>query len=558
MSELNIKKPVRGTKFNLGNFQVEKSNEVANPGSGITIKKSLTPKKVPTEGFEFLANPLRRSKTPKSILSTDSESDNINIESKRNSGSSGNSGNNGGNKEFRIKNIESKTEDSDDSDEFESESGESEDSGESSEIGDSPVADDDGSDDDGSDDEGSDDEGSDDDDDDDEATNQTGKSNGNSDFLNTSSGDNKGEDKGIFSWLFGGGNEEKRDRDYRHMNFQEIQKEKLNLISKIERLEAKGFRARCRFTPSSDLDEIRDEYRRLRHQATLQGSIQFYRDSTVFVASGGEMVNNFIGNPLGLKLDGWSQQLQTEVYTKYEYDEIFEELHDKYGGSSSLPPEVRLLMMVGGSAAMFHTTKMITESLGGGIMDVLKARPDLHSQLVQATMQQGAQNVGINQANPMMGMMNQGIGMQQGQPPGPPPGPQMYSGMPPMGQGRPQAVFGMDPSLTPGMTAGPPPPMDTRNMSGNGGRQMMPPPPQGPPQIRTPPPTGPPAGSRRGQMRGPQGVDDLLESLKSSRPPVSIPPRQQSDARSVMTSGTATSGRRRRKKDDDRTITLDF
>lgn len=503
MEGINVQKAVRGS-----NIRVPSSSgpgleiEKINSGPSLNIKKNtggLTPKNVPMEGLEYLANPMKRTKTPKSFVTNSDSGDDTPVvkSNKKTSGLDLGS--------FTLK--ESKKADSDSESGSEAGSG-SPDSDSSSDAGptNNNVDSDSGS---GS---PASDSGSEESVSVPRAPEESGIN-----FNNNSDTNNESQSNSMWGWLFG--QSEPPENNNRYMSFNDIQKEKMNLLAKIERLEQKGYRAARRFTASSDLDEIRDEYRRLRHQATLQGSIQFYRDMTVGVAGGGEMLNNMVGNPLSLKLDGWSQQLQTEVYTKYEYDEIFEELHDKYGGTSSLPAELRLLFMVGGSAAMFHTTKMITESLGGGIADVLRARPDLHAELTRATMQVGAQNAGMNQGNPMMGAINQGLNMNS-RPQAPPPPPP-----PPMRQNpnvRPQGMFGLDPTMAP---RGPPPPP--------------------PMETRTSRPTS--------TMRGPQGVDDLLNQINNN--PM---PNLSSDNRSVMTHGTTMSGRRRRRKDDENTITLDF
>ena len=60
-------------------------------------------------------------------------------------------------------------------------------------------------------------------------------------------------------------------------------------------------------------------------------------------------------NPFSVELDGWSEQVHESVD---DYDDIFEELHDKYKDSgSNMAPELRLLISLGGSAFMFHLTK---------------------------------------------------------------------------------------------------------------------------------------------------------------------------------------------------------
>ena len=42
-----------------------------------------------------------------------------------------------------------------------------------------------------------------------------------------------------------------------------------------------------------------------------------------------------------------------------DYDEVFEELHDKYGESVKMAPELKLISMVAGSGFMFHLTNSL-------------------------------------------------------------------------------------------------------------------------------------------------------------------------------------------------------
>ena len=41
-----------------------------------------------------------------------------------------------------------------------------------------------------------------------------------------------------------------------------------------------------------------------------------------------------------------------------DYDDVFEELHEKYKSKASLP-ELRLILMLGGSGFMFHLTQTL-------------------------------------------------------------------------------------------------------------------------------------------------------------------------------------------------------
>ena len=54
--------------------------------------------------------------------------------------------------------------------------------------------------------------------------------------------------------------------------------------------------------------------------------------------------------PFDINLDGWGESVSENLD---DYDEVFGELHEKYGGKTKMAPEIKLLFMMGGSAAMF-------------------------------------------------------------------------------------------------------------------------------------------------------------------------------------------------------------
>ena len=68
------------------------------------------------------------------------------------------------------------------------------------------------------------------------------------------------------------------------------------------------------------------------------------------------------------------------------YDEVFEELYDKYNEKVDIAPEIRLIMMVGGSAFMYHLTNSLFKSAIPNVNDILKQNPDLMQNIQQATM----------------------------------------------------------------------------------------------------------------------------------------------------------------------------
>ena len=83
-------------------------------------------------------------------------------------------------------------------------------------------------------------------------------------------------------------------------------------------------------------------------------------------------------DPFGLKLKGWSESVELN---KNSYQSVFEELYEKYKMSGrKLEPELKLLFMVSASAASFHASKKMAESLPG-LDSVLQSNPDLLSKL---------------------------------------------------------------------------------------------------------------------------------------------------------------------------------
>jgi len=188
----------------------------------------------------------------------------------------------------------------------------------------------------------------------------------------------------------------------REKTYEEIMEEKQELLYQLDRLEKQGYKTARKYTLASNLDDLKSEVNKLKRQRDVEKSIKFYRKGLIAIVSGIEYMNNKF-DPLDIKLDGWSES-QMENIT--DYDEVFEELHDKYSESIKIAPELKLLMMVGGSAFMFHMTNTLFKSAAPNINDILKQNPQLARDLQQATMNNMQQNLG-QQSNPLFGFMQQ-------------------------------------------------------------------------------------------------------------------------------------------------------
>lgn len=260
------------------------------------------------------------------------------------------------------------------------------------------------------------------------------------------------------------------------LNPEEERKQKIELINKLNRLESKGFQISRKFTMDNSLDEIKAEFERLMDSRNLETSIKFQRQMMMGVVTGMEMMNTKF-NPFDWQLDGWSESVHENLE---DFDEVFEELYDKYKGRGNMPPEARLLFMMVGSGFMFHMSNSFFRSkMGGTTMDdILKNNPMLAKQMAAAAAQA---------AGPGFGNF---MGAAMGVPGGPAAG---GAGMPTMASAPPTGSFFQSPA------AAPPP------MSSSGRGNMSPQPSMAPPPMM------------RREMRGPSGVDDILKTFEEVR-----------------------------------------
>jgi len=204
--------------------------------------------------------------------------------------------------------------------------------------------------------------------------------------------------------------------------YEEIQQEKQKLLFNLERLQKQGYPPSKRYSMASSYEDMQFEYDRLKKQRDVEKSIKFSRKILMAVVSGVEFMNNRF-DPFDVKLDGWSENVMENVN---DYDEVFEELHDKYSDSVKMAPELKLLAMVAGSGFMFHLTNSLFKSASPKLSDILKQNPDIAKNISEAA----ARNMGgaINQefgSNDFLGnLMKGGINMKMNpQPAGPARGP---------------------------------------------------------------------------------------------------------------------------------------
>jgi hypothetical protein len=191
------------------------------------------------------------------------------------------------------------------------------------------------------------------------------------------------------------------------MSVEEMQKKKFELLCKLERLKKKGVVVPRTYTMNSPYEEIKYEYDKLHNERLMENSVKMYRQMMISMTTGIEYLNNKV-NPFDVYLDGWSDQVYSQ---QHDYDEIFEELYEKYKDKGSMPPELRLLLSLGGSALMYHLSNTMFKSVLPGAQDILRQNPDLMKHMQQTLLNTMAQQ-GPNEAafaGMMGGAMNQGF-----------------------------------------------------------------------------------------------------------------------------------------------------
>ena len=174
---------------------------------------------------------------------------------------------------------------------------------------------------------------------------------------------------------YGGGPGEERPS----AGYSSVDEEKADLLNKLTRLEKKGLAINKRLNAYSAIDDLRAEVKRITYNIEVEQSVKVSRRMLVACVTGLEFLNKRY-NPFEIQLDGWSETVMENVD---DYDTVFEELYVKYRSKMHVSPEVKLIMMLGGSAMMFHLTNSMFKSLPN-MNDVVKQNPELMRNMMQA------------------------------------------------------------------------------------------------------------------------------------------------------------------------------
>ncbi|MCJ7636593.1 MAG: hypothetical protein MUO21_03815, partial [Nitrososphaeraceae archaeon] len=152
---------------------------------------------------------------------------------------------------------------------------------------------------------------------------------------------------------------------------------KLNMLRQLGELTQHGVKLSQNYS-------MRSDYKAMKYENDLHRSIRDKHNGTKWLGNfllnacwGVELVNeNF--NPFEFKLKGWSDQMNDDID---EYYDVLGELYEKWFKSGKpIPPEIKLIFMVGGSAIKFHIANTALGKIPT-LSEALKQNPALAKKL---------------------------------------------------------------------------------------------------------------------------------------------------------------------------------
>jgi len=130
---------------------------------------------------------------------------------------------------------------------------------------------------------------------------------------------------------------------------------KLDMLRKLGELAQYGVKLSQNYNMNSDYFTMKYEYELHKNIRAKQNFINWTSSIMLNCIYGVEILNDKY-DPFSLKLTGWSEQINADISSYYD---IFGEIYEKYNKpGKSMSPELRIILMLGGSALKFHLNKI--------------------------------------------------------------------------------------------------------------------------------------------------------------------------------------------------------
>lgn len=179
-------------------------------------------------------------------------------------------------------------------------------------------------------------------------------------------------------------NKDTNKDDDANLSPEELMLRKLDMLRKLSELAQAGVKLSQNYNMNSDYKMMKYEYELHKGIRAKQNGVNWMSSMSLNMIYGLEMLNDKY-NPFDLKLKGWSEQMNADINNYYD---VFGELYEKYNQpGKNMAPELKLLLMVSGSALKFHLTNTMMGNLPT-LNSQLDEDPVLAEQLRQKAIQQ--------------------------------------------------------------------------------------------------------------------------------------------------------------------------
>ncbi len=174
--------------------------------------------------------------------------------------------------------------------------------------------------------------------------------------------------------IFQGVNDKRDDK-----TSEELMLEKLDMLRQLGELTQCGVKLSQKYSMSSDLTTMKFEYELHKKIRSKRNSINWMSSALLNCIMGIEFLSEKY-NPFDFKLKGWHEQMSADSSNYYD---VFGELYEKYStpGGKGMPPELKILLMVTGSAIKLNLSNKLSNMFSTNIDE--DADPELVDQLRQ-------------------------------------------------------------------------------------------------------------------------------------------------------------------------------
>ena len=278
------------------------------------------------------------------------------------------------------------------------------------------------------------------------------------------------------------------DKPMKSLSEREQKRKKRQMLKSIADWESKGWiKDSSRLSIDSSYEDIEDEYETALEDKRKRDSVKIQQNWMLTMINTIEYGNSMF-DPFGVSLDGWGEAVSEDIDS---YNEIFEELHEKYKGGK-MSPELSLLLRLGFSASVVHFSNKALSTAAPGFNDVIRQSPELMRMFTNATVDS------MKQQSPGMAFAEELLNTKPNTSTGPPPAPvETREQAPPTRPG--SMIFTETPGNRPDLAVG-----RNSTMFREGGVDMS-----QPSNVNENKPMRP-------EMKGPSSdIDDILSGLKT-------------------------------------------